>query len=338
MRNIRDYKVRVREDDKTLGSASPFNVAVESLTLPAFTREDVAALYRQHTEDTGQVFPAALVDRVYERTQGQPWLVNAIAREIVVKLLEGQSDRSITVDMADEAAERIVRRRDTHVDSLLERLKEARVRRIIEPMLLGEGDGIDRLGDDYQYVLDLGLIRNDRGVLRPANPIYGEVIARTLNFNVQASLSPSYENRWMKDGELDMTGLLKGFQTFWRENSEAWLERYDYKEAAPHLILQAFLQRVVNGGARLVREFATGTKRVDLCVEYGARRYPIELKLARNVKTRAEGVEQLAGYMDLLGCEEGWLVLFDLTPRPWEERLFWESLDHGNRRIHVVGC
>ena len=62
-------------------------------------------------------------------------------------------------------------------------------------MLLGVGEGIDRLGDDYQYVIDLGLLRNDKGVLRPANPIYGEVIARTLNFNVQANLSPSYENR-----------------------------------------------------------------------------------------------------------------------------------------------
>ena len=80
MRNIRDYKVRVREDEKTLGSASPFNISVASLTLSGFTRDEVAALFGQHTEDAGQVFPAALVDRVYERTQGQPWLVNAIAR------------------------------------------------------------------------------------------------------------------------------------------------------------------------------------------------------------------------------------------------------------------
>ena len=55
-----------------------------------------------------------------------------------------------------------------------------------------------------------------------------------------------------------MNLLLKGFQEFWRENSEIWTERFEYKEAAPHLILQAFLQRVINGGAHILREFASG--------------------------------------------------------------------------------
>ncbi|MBI4026212.1 MAG: hypothetical protein HY360_14590 [Verrucomicrobia bacterium] len=37
-----------------------------------------------------------------------------------------------------------------------------------------------------------------------------------------------------------------------------WRERFDYKEAAPHLVLMAFLQRVLNGGNRIVREMADG--------------------------------------------------------------------------------
>jgi len=74
--------------------------------------------------------------------------------------------------------------------------------------------------------------------------------------------------RYLKGKEFDMKYLLKDFQEFWRENSEIWSELYQYKEAAPHLILQAFLQRVINGGGKILREMAAGKRRLDLCVVY----------------------------------------------------------------------
>ncbi len=339
MRDIRDYKAQVRPDGDTLGSASPFNIVAESLTLSGFSRSGITTLYEQHTTDTGQAFPDAFVDRVHELTRGQPWLVNAIARETVLKRLAGDAGAPIVAAMADEAAQRLMLRRDTHIDSLLERLKEERVRRVMQPILLGEGEAIDRLGDDFLYARDLGLIRDERGTLRPANPIYAEVIARILNYNAQQNLSPDYENRWMDGERIDMQGLLEGFQDFWRENSEAWVERFQYKEAAPHLILMAFLQRVLNGGADLAREFATGTRRVDLCVTYAGRRYPIELKLVCNDRTRAEGLRQLSDYVDKLGAEEGWLVLFDQTAgKSWDERIYDEAEEHNGRILHILGA
>ena len=88
MRNIRDYKGKIRGDRDTLGSASPFNIVTEALTLRDFTREEVGQLISQHTQDTGQVFSPEVLDRIFDDTQGQPWLVNAIAREIVVKILK----------------------------------------------------------------------------------------------------------------------------------------------------------------------------------------------------------------------------------------------------------
>jgi hypothetical protein len=240
--------------------------------------------------------------------------------------------------LAETAAQAIIMRRDTHIDSLLERLKEERVKRIIQPILIGEGAGIDRLDDDFQYVRDLGLIRSEQGVLRPANPLYAEVIARTLNYNVQENIAPLMINRWFDGPTIRMNELLDAFQAFWRENSEAWINRFQYREAAPHLILQAFLQRVLNGGAKLHREFATGTRRVDLCVEYGANRYPLELKLLRNDKTLDEGLAQLADYMDKMACTEGWLILFDQSQKSWDEKIYRRTETRDHRTIHVVGC
>ncbi len=339
MRNIRDYKGTLRDDQDTLGSASPFNIVKRSLTLRNFTPDELTELYSQHTAETGQEIGDAVVDRVFHFTQGQPWLVNAIAAEIIEVILEHDTKRKILPDHVDTASQNLVVRRDTHIDSLLERLKEERVRRIIEPMILGKELAIDYLSDDCQYCLDLGLIENHQGVLQPSNPIYAEVIGRTLSHNAQYSLDVNYINRWLSNDGIDMNALLQEFQQFWRENSDVWMQKFDYREAAPHLILQAFLQRVVNGGASISREFATGRKRLDLCVTYNDRKYPIELKLHYGPKTEPDGLRQLADYMDTLGCTEGWLIIFDRdSEAPWDEKIHWRTETLKDRIIHVLGC
>ncbi len=351
MRNIRDYKSKIREDRETLGSASPFNIVTESLTLRNFNLEEMGRLYAQHTAQTGQIFPPEVVEKAFYYTQGQPWLVNAIAREIVEKMLAKDFTRPILPEYVDQAVQTLILRRDTHLDSLMERLKEERVQKIIEPVILGEAKGYDALDDDYRYVLDLGLLRQLNKQLVPANPIYGEVILRTLSSGSQAELEqqdyPPYAPAYLTEGKLDMRKLLGDFQAFWREHSESWIERYQYKEAAPHLILLAFLQRILNGGGRVTREMASGNGRLDLCIEYPANPkskiqnylYPIELKLRYSPKTSQEGQAQLAKYMDKLGCTEGWLIIFDRRKSiSWSKKLFWKSYTVGDKIIHVVGC
>jgi len=339
MRNIRDYKSRIRAERASLGSASPFNIVTKALTIANFSRDEVGDLLAQHGSETGQFFPDAAVDLIYELTQGQPWLCNAIGREIVVEMLDMDARRAIEMDHVKEAVERIIQRRDTHIDSLLERLKEPRVRRIVESVIMGRPIDIDFTNEDAAFAFDLGLLRFDRGDVRPGNPIYGEVMIRMLTFNSQHHLPVSLEGRWIRDGILDVSALLAGFQQFWRENSEIWVEKYDYKEAAPHLILQAYLQRIVNGGGTIQREYSAGRGRFDLCVTVGENRYPIELKIRYDAGTRDKGLEQLSGYMDTLGVTVGWLVVFDRDPeRPWDTKIFREEITHKDKTIHIFGC
>jgi hypothetical protein len=338
MRNIRDYKAKVRPDSDTLGSASPFNIVTKALTLTNFTHAEIAALYGQHTADTGQVFETAAVDRASYWTCGQPWLVNALALECVEELLENDYAQPVTAELMDEAAEVLLRRRDTHIDSLLERLKEPRVRRIIEPVILGSEETFDLLSDDCQYVLDLGVLKQERGVLLPANPIYAEVILRTLAYNTQQQMTRMIEQTpWIAGDNLDMSGMLRAFQQFWRENSEMWQARYDYLEAAPHIILQAFLQRVINGGGQIVREYALGRQRLDLLVYWQGNRYALELKMKEQYRP-ATAHTQMFGYLDRLGLIEGWMPVFDRDPAlSWDAKLTWRTLESEGKRIHIVG-
>jgi hypothetical protein len=229
---------------------------------------------------------------------------------------------------------------------LMERLREDRVRPVIQAVLNGDQRQFDPLDDDAQYVLDLGLIVRGGDFVRPANPIYAEVIPRVLTMRSQSELGylpepPAAPQFLDPSGGLDMTRLLQAFQEFWRENAESWIERFEYREAAPHLILMAFLQRVVSGGGRVAREYALGRGRIDLLVHFGEGRYPLELKLHRQGQRDPVplGLKQLAAYMDTAAATEGWLVIFDQRPdRSWEERIFWDTQTIESRILHIIGC
>jgi hypothetical protein len=335
---VRDYKVASGGSSR-LGTVSPFNIKVESLTLRNFTQDEVSQLYGQHTAATGQPFTLEAIQLAFTLTQGQPWLVNALARQTVEELLPDEAT-PITPSHIHQAKEILIQRQDTHLDSLAERLREDRVRAIIEPVLAGQSLPVVP-NEDLQYLLDLGLCRlGQGGGLEIANPIYREVLPRVLSRVPQASL-PMISPSWLDDeGKLLPDALLSAFLSFWRQHGEPLLKSAPYHEIAPHLVIMAFLHRVVNGGGTLEREYAIGTDRMDLCLRYGDVTMAMELKVWRPgrpdpLKT---GLVQLNKYLTGLGLETGWLVIFDRREHipPIGERTTVETVDAENRFITVI--
>lgn len=311
VRDVRDYKVKAGGSDR-LGTASPFNIKVESFTLGNFSLAEVKSLYQQHTDATGQLFLPDAIDRVFDLTQGQPWLVNAIARQLVQVLQPNPAD-PITRSAVEEAKELIIQRQETHLDSLVSILREPRVRAIIEPMLAGDGfDSVPE--DDRQFLVDLGLVKRDsQGGLILANPIYKEIIPRVLSNGPKDSL-PIITPSWLTPaGKLDPEALLNAFLAFWKQHGEPLLKSAPYHEIAPHLVLMAFLHRVVNGNGTIDREYAVLSGRMDLLVQYGEVKMAMELKVWRDGKKDPlnDGLAQLDYYLSGLGLETGWLVIFD---------------------------
>ncbi|NJL27603.1 MAG: AAA family ATPase [Thermoanaerobaculia bacterium] len=342
LRDVRDYKIHTRPEATSLGTSSPFNVKVESLTLRNFTAEEVAELYGQHGEETGQVFAPEACERAWELTHGQPWLVNALARQAVEGTLPDRS-QPITPDQVEQAKEALILRRDTHLDSLVDRLREPRVQRVIEPILAGELLAPDTLADDLQFCLDLGLVASAPTGLEIANPIYREVIPRALAWVVQDTLPLARTSFLKADGDLDFDRLLTEFRAFWCEHAEHYLERQPYSEAAAQLVFMAYLQRVVNGGGQIEREYGVGRGRIDLHIRWphrtGTKRWAIELKVRRGTTDpRSAGLEQLGGYLDRLGLDRGTLVIFDARADapPLPERAGVEVISDRGRMITVM--
>jgi hypothetical protein len=247
---------------------------------------------------------------------------------------------AITPEHVHAAKEILIKRQDTHLDSLAERLREPRVKAIIEPILAGLELG-DVPNDDIQFVIDLGLCKmHALGGLAIANPIYREVLPRVLTVTPMASL-PQIAPTWLtQSGELNTDDLLKAFLAFWRQHGEPLLGSASYHEIAPHLVLMAFLHRVVNAGGTLEREYAIGRDRMDLCLKYGKITLGIELKAWRDKRgdPMESGIEQLDSYLARLGVNFGWLVIFDLRAKalPIDERLTTEVTTTKNGRSVTI--
>lgn len=311
LRDVRDYKVE-SEERGHLGTSSPFNIKVRSLTMRDFTAGEVAELYAQHTDDTGQRFEPEALALAFELTQGQPWLVNALAKVAVEELVPDTS-RPIRREDIERAKALLIERQETHLDSLTERLREPRIRAVLEPMLAGTIPG-PIPPDDVRFALDLGLVRMaPSGTLEMANPIYREIVVRELAFSSRAALPPLPPSWLRADGRLDVERLRDTFLAFWRQHGEPLLATAPYHEIAPHLVLMAFLHRVVNGGGSLEREYAIGRGRMDLLVRHGPDRLAIEIKVWRDREPDplVEGLAQLDGYLEGLGLDSGWLAIFD---------------------------
>ena len=349
VRDVRDYRIQSSAENALVAGGSAFNVKAESLRLGDFNEAEVRTLLDQHTRETGQSFTPEALKTVWRQTRGQPWLVNALCRRVCFDDTRGRDrSRAIAADDIYEAQEHLILSRQVHLDQLADKLREDRVRRAVEPLLSG-GDEWAFSDRDLEYVRDLGLIARDAPP-RIANPIYAEIVPRELTWAAQARLIEDTVWYVDADGGLDVEKLLGAFQAFFREHSEHWLGRFDYAEAGPQLILQAFLQRVVNGGGRIEREYGLGRGRTDLLIVWPrgggvtpdaeADRVVIECKVAHKglERTIGEGVEQTAGHMDRCAARTGHLVVFDRrADRSWDEKIFRRDMDRDGRPITVWG-
>jgi hypothetical protein len=342
MRDLKDYLVSAK-DGNPLNPGSPFNIKADSAVLTNFQKQDIAKLFAQRTEETGQQISAEALDYIYEQSRGQPWIVNSLFMRATMRILDEHSRETVTIEHIQEAREQMIQARETHLDALAYRMKNPAVQKVMETLLAGATDFDLFESEGFRLCLDLGLVAMENGAPTVANPIYREVLARHMTDPVQY-LIPAPTFRWENaDGSLDMDALLKAFQRFWRENSAVWEEHSNYTEAFPHLLLMAFLQRVLNGGGRIDREYAAGRGRMDLFIEYKNNVYIIEIKLIHPQKgakeIKAQGLEQIKNYRDTKAPDApAYLIIFDRRPaakqQSWEKRISWKK----EGEITVLGC
>jgi len=346
MRDLKDY-ITAAKDGVPPNPLSPFNIKEDSVLLGNFSRDEVNKLFAQRTEETGQQITDEALEYVWEQSLGQPWIVNSLFKRATMRILPENDYSTVTLAHIREAREQMILARETHLDSLAVRIQDKAIRKVMESLITGTPDPELTASEGFRICMDLGLVMKERGTPTVANPIYKEVLARQLTYSTQDAI-PEPEWQWEKpNGSLDMDALMREFQIFWRENSEMWEEKMSYTEAFPHLLLMAFLQRVLNGGGHIEREYAAGRGRMDLFVEYNAYKYIIEIKLIYEKQSpdtvMKKGLEQTAKYRDAKAPEcPAYLVIFDrretAKEKPWDEKIYWQKEVVPGGTVTVIGC
>ncbi len=338
LRDLRDYRIYSESEQKYVLGGSAFNIKDKSLVMQNFTAEEVRTLYAQHTAETGQSFSDEALALIFEQTQGQPWLVNAIGRELCFEEHKVQPEGR-TIESADvyAAVEILIQCRDTHLDQLADKLTENRVAKVIGA-IVGGADSFDPNAistEDIQYVIDLGLITRRQQGFEIANPIYREVIPRELSWVEQVSFVQ--DPRWyvLPDGKLDIEKVLARFVDFYKENGEMVTARKQYNEAAHHLTFMAWLQRIVNGGGYIRRQYGLGLKYIDLVIEFAGQKFAFELKVENHYQ-REKALDQLATYTRRMGLSEGYLVVFRRKMSDPERVGEREEIQHGDLKVHLI--
>lgn len=338
LRDVRDFRIYSEQAKRYEMGGSAFNIKDKSLVMGNFSKTETIALFALHTAETGQQFSGEALDFIFEQTQGQPWLVNAIGRELCFEehkvLPEG---RTVTPDDVRRAIEILIQRRDVHLDNLQEKLTEPRVAKIVD-LILGSGR-LEKLAeiskDDLQYVVDLGLVaRSPEGPVI-SNPIYREVIPRELT-SVHQDFLPANPVWFVRpDGKLDIEKVLNEFYEFYRENSEMLPQKRLYPEATYHLAFMAWLQRIVNGGGYIRREYAAGRGFIDLTIHFAGEKFIFELKTSQNFK-REKALDQICKYAERMSVNEGYLMVFRRKMDNPEAVGQGETVEHLGKKIHLV--
>ncbi|HPM01451.1 MAG TPA: AAA-like domain-containing protein [Candidatus Cloacimonadota bacterium] len=348
VRDIKDYRIHTSGQDIITGG-SAFNIKAESLRLGNFSKEDVINLYSQHTTETGQKFEESCYDLIMDYTDGQPWLVNALAYEVTYNIKENRDPTvTITPQLLEIARERLILSRQTHLDQLADKLKEDRVRRVILPMITGDQTKTDK--DDKEYCLDLGLIKKTDEGFEIANQIYKEILPRELSSEHQDNFLSMFRPVWINpDGSINVKTLLTLFKDFWNENTGIWGSNIaGYQEAAPQLITQAFLQRVANGKGFISREYGLSRKRTDLMLKWQYEKegqlviqnVVMELKIIHQKlnyqKVLNEAIIQTANYAKICGVKQANILIFDRDKsQNWSADEANEVIEHDGISLEI---
>lgn len=320
-----------------------FNIDAKSLRLTNFSFDEIKALFHQGIDDIGIEIEESAIQKIWHLTDGQPWIVNALGYEICFEMIPRKQDiKEIRIRDVDEAAENIIQRGEMHIRNLTDKLSEDKVKKLISCMLTGGEFPQELSEDDIRYIYDLGLIQVLDNKITIANNIYNEIIPRSLIYSTQLLIKYDLASFLEDNGGLDFTKILMSFQLFYNKYFKAWVERFNYKEAGAFLFLQAFLNRIIDGGGKIERIYGLARRHFTLIITWpyaeGEQRIIIELYYFRaSIKSMVkENIGDFLKRMTDLEIHDGHFIIFNQNPAHlWEQKIYRNAKSENDYSIDV---
>lgn len=332
------------------GTQSPFNIA-DQFIVPYFTREEVTNLLTQHTQATGQVFEANVIEGVMRETEGQPFLVNRLGQMLTIDLAPDVT-QPITATNLDYALIRLINENNTHFASIRSKAnlhRTAVLTALFNPVRYY--DFQDEVTQDLVMYGVFRVLRDEHGIdyARLANPIYRKMLIKAFaptHDLIRQATNGGVQHRYLVEGILHFDQLLDHFKAFMEEHGVRLLKSEKSQrplEISGQYLLFSYLTAALQSvGGYVVIESVSSGGEIDLLTFYREQRFIVETKIWYGNAKYEAGKTQLVDYLRAAGLEKGYLIIFDenITTNPVlaaEGERFELTVDGKTLRVYLIG-
>lgn len=322
-----------------LGSQSPFNIA-RAINIKNFTLQQVRDLIGQYVEESGQQFAPGVIEKIYEETDGQPFLVNRLCAVLTEELVrEGE----ITLENLAQALEILANENNSNFSSL--ETNARRDQELILSILFGTKDIKYNPRNQVQRRLIMyGVIKEADTRAEIANPIYHRVLWKHFKLEDDNGLSRSFNGEEFRSfitptGKINMLQILIRFKEFIERVGIGLFDLTDHpREAVGQYLLMSYLDlfmRTVKG--HLLLETPSGRGRLDILLLYAGGSYVVETKIWRGKVAFEYALEQVERYAGSEHVDEGYLVFFDQRIKDEvQENRVWDEVVGGVKVVCLL--
>jgi hypothetical protein len=331
--DVKNLKLKIRADDEQRYN-SPWNIATEFDIEMKFNEFEISTMLKDYKLENSIEFDIDIISRkIYEFTNGYPFLVSKICSIIDEKLNKNWSENGI-----NEAVKLLIKENNTLFDSVIKNIENNKDFKNFIYDILIEGiefsyvhtDGVISLGTIYN------ILKEENGKVKIDNKIFEILIYNhfsILKERTDKKLKRIINTKYLlKNNDLDIVNVLKSFQSLMK--NEYRKEDKEFIEREGRLLFLAFLKPIINGnGFYFVEPQSRNNTRMDIVITYNLKQYIIELKIWRGKKLESSALKQLSGYLKSRNENEGYLLIFNFN-KDKEYTSDWKEKD--GKRIYEV--
>lgn len=319
--DIKTLKLKLRPDAEQKFN-SPWNIAADFKVEMSLLPHEILPMLLEYSRDKGVKMDAPqLAERLFYFTSGYPFLVSKLCKVMDEDMPPAPE---WTTERLEEAVSLLLKETNANFDSLIANLENFPELHELVYRIISHGEQpVFSIHDPViQQGIMYGILRNGGGI-RIHNRIYQEIIFDYLTSKVKRKMSMNgynFRDKFILPGNrLDLEKVLLQFQAFMREQFSE--KDREFVERNGRLIFLAFLRPIINGGGWEFKEpQISEEQRLDIAITFFQHKYVMELKIWRGKVAFKSGLEQLAGYLEKQGMEEGYLLVFEhLKEKSWRE-------------------
>jgi hypothetical protein len=338
LHDIKSLKLKLRPDTEQKYN-SPWNIAAEfRIDMNLQVREIIPMLEEYVRDKQVDLDPQLIADRLFYYTSGYPFLVSKLCKIIDEQILPQKSELSWSTTDVENAFQQLTREENTNFKSLAKNLENnpELYQLVYKVAIDGEPIAYTPLNPTINSAFLYGICVSQNGILKIHNLVYQEVLLGYMASRMhllQLSRNADFGGHFIKtDNRLNMEAILLKFQAFMREQHS--LKDGDFLERNGRLIFLAFLKPIINGSGFDFKEpQISEERRLDVVITYLQHKYIVELKIWRGPEAHANGLAQLADYLERQSLHEGYLLVFDHSKKKtWKSG--WEEVS--GKRVFLV--